>query len=415
MARQDSSPRFSSRISRGGESPVLTHSATRVDSSLPKYDRYGSDIFLSTIQEESTTEQADEDRPAPPSGQDLSSSNELRKKGSPSGQRVQVAVDLMHELGPTEAPPPGSHNPLAYIADLKGEREVRTSLIVAHRFRELDLSGSPTSRVRSPRGDSPSVDPNLTPSDDGSMSQLLPGQEPTHGATLSTTREKSPLAQAQQTLELPQPRKEPPRATHSSPLHRELVPVLSAPLQSPEDDNHRKKPVSSELQGKRAVSAAVLTSEEVDRAFDTVDSIVRNVVLEARNLHPSPSVGSGQSTSQQDLKRDSHPAERSSRHRHSLPDLEPVNYLPAGTYSRHHLPTATKQEQESSNSGSRRAVRDTRTKLEVSPPTSPSYPVQSSKSSRRLSTDNSDSGRESMTFDPEPAATAIEMESACYS
>ncbi len=398
VQRQDSSPYMNGHRRARGEhgEPILTSRTPHKDSSLPSFDRLTSDVFLTTIQEESATDQTDlpdtsitkspTPTPSPHLPQELTSATHAHKQ-----RPDRVPVDFLHELGPTDLPRPGSHNPLAYIADIRGEREVAGSPTPSEQLRDSRLAESPS------------------PECDSAVDRLLPSRVESTPTAVPVARAQSPLIHAQhhQLPEPPQlqPQKEPLRASHSSPLY------LDAPASTATTRPCDVSPArGSELKRTKAASVDMLTSEEVDRAFEAVDGIVRNVVLKAQSLQPS---GVEHSMSEVNLNRSNGvPPKGSSRHRLSLPELEPPTQLSAGAS---HPPAARKltplsQDTRTTKNGGRRLAQEPR--VQISPPASPVYPAQPSKAPRRLSTDNSDSGRESMTFDPEPVATVIDMDPA---
>ncbi len=425
LRRQDSSQQNGSGDQRSRGVPVLTRTTAHKDVALPEYDRFNSGVFLTTIQEESTTDHAEfaptaDGSPLPSSlpphhGQDSSHLGQHVKPRSRSVDQI-THVDFLHELGPSGLPHAGSHNPLAYIADIEGERAVAGSPVLSEQSRELNLAEGPGKVLFAPNQKAESRSPR-------SISPLVPPQQQQKEALL--------------------PRKEPLRVVRSFPLSMEVIPASAVSQQVPEERasvERSTEGLSAEnLKGKKAASTAVLTSEEVDRAFEAVDGIVRDVVLEARSLHPSEAEarpvqpgserGRGPTKSSTCVSNNisvaaavrEFRAKKSShnQNRHSFPELHSSDQLaaydrltslpPIGANSRHQQ-TARKLSPPfhgpgTADSGFRRA------RFETTPPTSPNYPVQTARTSRRHSTDNSDSGRESMTFDPEVAATTIDMDS----
>ena len=411
--------------SRGSSGvPVLTR---QTNISLPDLNRIHHDVYLSTIQEVAVSDHStyvpsagelastviipDQARDRHPSHSD---SNTHRNRRSVSFE--DMGGTFLHDLGPTGNPPPGSHNLLAYVVDMEEDGV----FVDSDRIRELGAAEAGTSLdmgkvygnpvyefEKARRGEGGGHQRgNVTPSTDdgGSTEALIP-----QGVIRKTTSfTESPLLRVH-----PSQKTEPSRRSLN--LRRTY-----------DTSESMKKPREMTEMTLTEGEDTALTDDEVDRVFEEVDVLVRAAVSDTRRLQTT-ALDRSERTSKKGVKDQTSnqtPAiNRLSQetatqfHDKISPSYSQPIVDQSNTQTHMNRQTHTHRQTDTQSipavTGSPQGVQDLKSRFEaMSPtsPTSPSDPITSSGTGRRLSTDNSDSGRESMIFDHDISTTAIDIE-----
>ena len=180
---------------------------------------------------------------------------------------------FLHDLGPTDNPPPDFHNLLAYVVDMEEEK----MFVDGDRIRELGATEGGTSLdmgkvygnpvyefERARRGGGGHQRGNVTPSTDdgGSTGALIP-----QGAIRKTTSfTESPLLRVH-----PSQKTEPSRRSFNL-------------LRTFDTSESQKKPRETTEMTLTEGDDKALTDDEVDRVFEEVDVLVRAAVSDTRRL-----------------------------------------------------------------------------------------------------------------------------------